>query len=161
MACLPLLLILLFTPFSVLPEQPSLNNCLLNELYVVFVANSIGVPNITLWLTLLSVWPWTLWSSSSLGTISKYAFYSSLFLDKRAWSRQWTLGQIWVQYMLSLPIKQTGYGIASGEAWTVDWDELLFTFTPCWWGSYPILSPPVEVGCWRAGEGPEEGQSKT
>lgn len=62
---------------------------------------------------------------------------------------------------LSLLIKQTAYGVASGEASAVDWDELLFTFTPCWRGCYPVLSPPVEVGCWRSGEGPEEGQWRT
>lgn len=160
MACLPLLLIFLFTHFPMLLEHPSLNSCHLNELYVVFIANSIGVADNTLCLTFLSIWLWTFWSSSSLGTISEYAFYSSLFLDKRTWSRQWTPGQIWVQCVLSLPIKQTGYRVASGEAWTVGWDELLFTLTPCWWSCYPVLSLPVEVGCWRAGEG-SEGQSRT
>ena len=121
MACLPLLLIFLFTRFPVLPEHPSLNSCLLNELYVVFTAKGIGVANITLWLTLLSMWPWTFWSSSSLGTVSKYTFYSSLFLDERTWSRQWTPGQIWIQCVLSLPIKQTGYGFRRSPASKLRW----------------------------------------
>lgn len=152
MSCLPFLLVFPFTYFPVLPEHPSLNSCVLNEgLYVVLIANSIGVANITLCLPLLSTWPWTFWSISGLGTISKYTFYSALFLDKRTW----------VQCGLSLLIKQTAYGVASGEASAVDWDELLFTFTPCWRGCYPVLSPPVEVGCWRSGEGPEEGQWRT
>lgn len=75
-----------------------------------------------------------LWSSSSLGIISKYAFFSSLFLDKSTWSRQWAPSQIWVQCVMSLSIKQTGYRAASGGAWTVDWDELLLTFPHCCWG---------------------------
>lgn len=75
------------------------------------------------------------------------------------WSRQWTPSQIRVQCVLGLSIKETGYGAASGGAWTVDWDELLLTFPPYCWGWYPVLSPPAEMGWWRGGETPEESQS--
>lgn len=91
----------------------------------------------------------TLWSSSSLGTISKYAFYSSLFLDKRMWSRQWTPSQIWVQCVLWLSIKQTGYRDASGGAWTVVLYELLLTFPHYCWRSNPVLSWNGMLSRWR------------
>lgn len=52
---------ILLHPFScairTLPPS-TLNRCLLNELYVMFIANSIGVANATVGPTLLSMCPW-------------------------------------------------------------------------------------------------------